>query len=209
MRKKNKLQGSEPCFSFLIYNETFCVAGFPYPPIWKCSQSRGSAGNNIRKQITIMMTPKYIPALRYKWLTPLYDFLFYRSMPEKKIKKALIEASYISSKAKVFDFGCGTATLTIMVKELCPEAKVTGIDLDIEILDKAIQKVKEKELDIILLNYDGSHLPFQNKAFDRIPSSLVFHHLDKDAKRKALAEAFRVLGNNGELFKADFGRSKS
>ncbi len=130
-------------------------------------------------------------------------------MPEKKMKRVLIEAANISAKMKVLDFGCGTATLTIMIKELCPEAKVTGIDVDKEILNKVIQKVKEKELDIFLLDYDSSQLPFQNKAFDRVISCLVFHHLDTDTKRKALAEAFRILGNNGELFIADFGRSKS
>ena len=156
-----------------------------------------------------MSTTKYIPALRYKWLTPLYDFFLNLTMPENKIKKALIAAAYIPSKAKVLDFGCGTATLTIMVKELYPDAKVTGIDVDKEILNKAIKKVKEKKLDIFLLDYDGSQLPFQDKAFERILSCLVFHHLDTDTKRKVLAEAFRVLGNNGELFIADFGRSKS
>jgi len=153
-------------------------------------------------------TEKYIPALRYKWLTPLYDLFLNITMPEKKIKHSLIEAANISAKMKVLDFGCGTATLIIMVKESYPEANVTGIDVDREILDKAIQKVKEKKLDIFLLDYDGSHFPFQNNAFERILSCLVFHHLDTDAKRKALAEAFRVLGNNGELFIADFGRSK-
>ena len=95
-----------------------------------------------------MSGKRYIPALRYKWLTPLYDFFINLTMPEKQIKQALIEAAYISSKAKVLDFGCGTATLTIMIKELCPEAKVTGIDVDREILDKAIKKVNEKKLDI-------------------------------------------------------------
>lgn len=156
-----------------------------------------------------MTTIKYIPALRYKWLTPLYDFFLGFTMPEKKIKQTLIEAADIPSNAKILDFGCGTATLTIMVKELYPEAKITGIDVDREILDKAIQKVKEKKLDIFLLEYDGSHLPFQDRVFDRVVSCLVFHHLDTDTKQKALAEAFRVLRNNGELFIADFGRSKS
>lgn len=121
-----------------------------------------------------MNTIKYIPALRYKWLTPLYDFLINLTMPEQKIKQALIEAAYIPAKANVLDFGCGTATLTIMVKEIYPDAKVTGADLDREILDKAIKKVKEKKTDIFLLDYDGSQLPFQNSVFDRVVSCLVF-----------------------------------
>jgi ubiquinone/menaquinone biosynthesis C-methylase UbiE len=130
-------------------------------------------------------------------------------MPEKKIKQALIEAADIPAGVKVLDFGCGTATLTIMVKEMYPAAKVTGIDVDREILDRAIQKVKEKKLDVFLLDYDGTHLPFQHNAFDRVISCLVFHHLDTDTKQNMLAEIFRVLKKDGQLLIADFGRSKS
>ena len=156
-----------------------------------------------------MEQAKYIPALRFKWLTPLYDFLINITMPERKIKQALIETANIPAGVKVLDFGCGTATLTIMVKEIYPEAKVTGIDVDREILDRAIQKVKEKKLDIFLLDYDGRQLPFQPNAFDRTLSCLVFHHLDTETKQKVLAEIFRVLNKDGQLLIADFGRSKS
>ena len=139
----------------------------------------------------------------------MYDFFINFTIPERKIKQALIEAACIPSKAKVLDFGCGTATLTIMIKETYPDAKMIGIDVDREILDNAIQKVKNRKLDIFLLDYDGSHFPFHKKVFERILSCLVFHHLDTDSKKKALAEAFRVLDNNGKLIIADFGRSKS
>ena len=152
---------------------------------------------------------KYIPALRFKWLTPLYDFFINLTMPEKKIKQALIETANIPAGVKVLDFGCGTATLTIMAKEMHPGAKVTGIDVDREILDRAIQKVKEKKLDVFLLDYDGTHLPFQHNAFDRVISCLVFHHLDTDTKQNMLAEIFRVMSKDGRLIIADFGRSKS
>ena len=156
-----------------------------------------------------MTTAKYIPALRFKWLTPLYDFFLNLTMPEKKIKQALIATANVSAGAKLLDFGCGTATLTIMAKQSSPGAKVTGIDIDTEILDKATKKIKEAELDIFLLDYDGNHLPFQLNAFDRVISCLVFHHLDTDTKRTVLAELFRVTDTNGQLHIADFGRSKS
>lgn len=130
-------------------------------------------------------------------------------MPEKKIKQALIEAATIPAGAKVLDFGCGTATLTSMVKEMHSGARVTGIDVDREILDRAIKKVKEKKLDIFLLDYDGKHFPFQHNAFDRTVSCLVFHHLDTDTKQNILAEIFRVLNKDGQLIIADFGRSRS
>ena len=156
-----------------------------------------------------MSKNKYIPALRFKWLTPLYDFLIGITMPEKRIKQDLIDLAHIQPCTKILDFGCGTATLTIMAKQIYPEAKVTGIDVDAEILYKAIQKVKEKKLDILLLDYDGVKLPFQNSGFERVISCLVFHHLDTDTKQKVLADIYRVLNKNGQLHIADFGHSKS
>lgn len=156
-----------------------------------------------------MNTAKYIPALRFKWLTPLYDFFLGITMPEKRIKQRLIHYAAISDELKILDFGCGTATLTIMAKESCPLANLTGIDIDVEILNRANHNVREKKLDILLLNYDGTKLPFQNNNFQRVISCLVFHHLDTDAKQKVLAEVFRVLNNNGQLHIADFGRSKA
>ena len=156
-----------------------------------------------------MSKNKYIPALRFKWLTPLYDALIGITMPEKKIKKELIENAAIADGLDVLDFGCGTATLTIMAKQSHPGAKLTGIDVDKEILDRAIQKIKEKNLDILLLDYDGEKLPFQNNSFERVISCLVFHHLDTDTKQKVLADIYRVLNKNGQLHIADFGRSTS
>ncbi|RTL60013.1 MAG: methyltransferase domain-containing protein [Sphingobacteriales bacterium] len=156
-----------------------------------------------------MEQKKFIPALRFKWLTPLYDFLISITMPEKKIKRALIKAANVSAKGKILDFGCGTGTLTIMIKELHPEANVAGIDVDAEILNKAIQKSEKKGLDIFLVDYDGTQLPFEDKGFDKILSCLVFHHLETDTKRTVLTELFRVIDKNGQLYIADFGRSES
>lgn len=156
-----------------------------------------------------MNTNKFIPALRFKWLTPFYDFFLALTMPEKTIKQTLIVEANLYSGIKLLDFGCGTATLTIMAKQFSPEVKVTGVDIDRQILDKATKKIKEEKLDIFLLDYDGKHLPFQRNAFDRIISCLVFHHLDTDTKRTVLAELFRVIDKNGQVHIADFGRSYS
>ena len=156
-----------------------------------------------------MAEAKFVSALRFKWLTPLYDFFLGITMPEKSMKKALIENAYLTDYANVLDFGCGTATLTIMAKEHRPLIKITGIDIDKSILKKAVEKLKRKKLDIILTDYDGDRLPFEDSVFDRIISCLVFHHLETPVKQKVLAELFRITKNEGQLIIADFGRSRS
>ena len=130
-------------------------------------------------------------------------------MPEVKIKRHLIEIASINADSTVLDFGCGTGTLTIMAKEIFPGAKVTGIDIDEEILNKAIYKARKKETDVLLLNYNGTKLPFQNSSFNRVISCLVFHHLDTGTKQNSLTEIFRILNPGGQLHIADFGRSES
>mgnify|MGYP000884289029 FL=1 len=105
-----------------------------------------------------MDEPKYVSALRFKWLTPLYDFFVGITMPERKIKQALINASFLTDYATVLDFGCGTATLTMMAKEHSPSINITGIDVDKSILKNATEKVKQKNLNIDLIVYDGVDL---------------------------------------------------
>lgn len=156
-----------------------------------------------------MAKTNFIPALRFKWLTPLYDFFISRTMPENKIKQSLIDISYLTDHTSVLDFGCGTGTLTIRAKEQSPAINITGIDIDKSILNKAAEKINQKGLDIKLTGYDGERLPFENNSFDRIISCLVFHHLETPAKQKILAELFRVSKSKGQLFIADFGRSDS
>jgi len=156
-----------------------------------------------------MAETKFISALRFKWLTPLYDFFIRITMPEKSIKQSLIDNAYLTDYANVLDFGCGTATLTIMAKEYRALIKITGIDIDKSILAKANEKINSQKLDIILTAYNGEQLPFEDSDFDRVISCLVFHHLETPVKLKVLAELCRVTKKDGQLIIADFGRSDS
>ena len=63
----------------------------------------------------------------------MYDFFLNVTVPEKRIKQALIDLASIHSNSIVLHFGCGIATLTIMIKQMSPEANLTGIDVDMAI----------------------------------------------------------------------------
>ena len=148
----------------------------------------------------------FIPALNREWLTPVYDPLIRWTMRESTFKPRLVREARIAPGHRVLDLGCGTATLTILIKQMHPESEVTGLDIDARILDVAREKISRAGLDITLDQGPATALSYPDDSFDRILSSLVFHHLRTGDKVRAAREAFRVLRPGGELHVADFGR---
>lgn len=151
----------------------------------------------------------FIPALKYDWLTKIYDPLIQATMPEDKFKNALVNQASIAPNAYVLDFGCGSLTLSLMAKKKMPSAYIHAVDVDDKILKIAAEKQKISGEEIFIQRYEGRILPYPSQTFDRVISSLVFHHLDRDQKLNSLYEIFRVLKPGGELHIADWGKAKN
>lgn len=152
---------------------------------------------------------QYIPALKYDWLTPLYDPLLKWTMGEFAFKRQLVRQAGIEKGNRVLDLGCGTATLTLLIKKTHPEAKVVGLDGDLKVLEIAKAKAVKTGLKIALDRGMAFELPYPDNSFDRVLSSLVFHHLTRDNKVRTLREVFRVLKPGGELHVADWGKPQN
>lgn len=148
---------------------------------------------------------KYIPALSFEWLTSLYDPVMLL-MRESTFKRILVDQANIKNGYRVLDIGCGTETLTILIKKTYPGAEVTGLDGDPKILGIARAKVTKAGLDISFDPGMSFELPYPDRSFDRVVTSLVFHHLTREDKARTSKEIFRVLLSGGELHVADFGK---
>lgn len=163
--------------------------------------------------ITIQIMEKkvahYVPALSFDWLTPMYDLAIRLTMPEATIKRQVVEQSRIRNGHRVLDLGCGTATLTLLIKSIHPEAKVWGLDGDPRILKIARKKVEKAGIEITLNEGMSYELPYPDESFDRVLSSLFFHHLTSEDKERTLHEVRRVLRAGGELHVADFGKPQN
>lgn len=150
-----------------------------------------------------MSEKRYIPALSFRWLTPLYDPLLKWIMREETFKRRLTSQTNIQPGMTVLDLGCGTGTLTLMIKRAHPNAHVTGLDGDPQVLD--IARDKSRGVNIQWDEGLASSLPYPDSVFDRVVTSLVIHHLVTDDKRLAFKEVYRVLKPHGELHLVDFG----
>lgn len=147
----------------------------------------------------------YIPALGLRALTPFYDPVLRWLFREEYFKQHLIAAAATRPGQRVLDLGCGTGTLMVMLKQAQPHAAVTGIDGDTDVLAIARAKTAQAGLSLSFSQALASALPYPDGAFDRVLSSLVFHHLSSSAKEAALREVYRVLHPDGELHILDFG----
>jgi SAM-dependent methyltransferase len=105
----------------------------------------------------------------------------------------------------VLDLGCGTGTLALLVKERQPAADVVGLDADPEMLEQARSKAEQTGAELRLDEGLSTELPYPDASFDLVLSTLFFHHLDREAKRRTAGEIARVLGPGGELHVADWG----
>jgi ubiquinone/menaquinone biosynthesis C-methylase UbiE len=151
------------------------------------------------------MNRRYIPALSFSWLTPLYDPLMRLLMREDEIRRSSLQQMTLRSGMRVLDVGCGTGTLAILIRQAERDISVTGLDGDPTILARAADKAARAGVFIDWALGLAIDLPYADQSFDRVVSSLVMHHLVVPDKERALQEAHRVLRPGGELHVIDFG----
>lgn len=154
-----------------------------------------------------MNKERFIPALGYDALTGIYDPVVGLTTRERAVKSALIGQARIAAGHRVLDLACGTGTLAVWTKGRAPTAEVIGIDADPRVLARARAKAAAAG---IALRFDKGmsyELPYPDGTFDRVLSSLFFHHLLREDKVRTAREVCRVLRPGGELHIADWGKA--
>ncbi|HEY1078205.1 MAG TPA: class I SAM-dependent methyltransferase [Fontimonas sp.] len=149
----------------------------------------------------------YIPALGYHWLTGLYDPVVALTTRERRFKSGLLRQLAPTAGQQVLDLGCGSGTLALMLLASTPGLQVTGVDGDPAMLAQAQRKAARAGLTLALDRSLAQQLPYADARFDAAVSSLFFHHLDRDTKRAAMREVWRVLKPGGDFHVADWGRA--
>lgn len=152
---------------------------------------------------------EFIPALGYNWLTRLYDLAVKITMPEKRIRTRLMDLLDPRDDQFILEFGFGTGQNILLAYHRNPKVKLAGVDVDPKVRQIALDKLEKYGIRQKLDLYDGRILPYPDKSFDKVVSSLVFHHLENEKKLSSLKEIHRVLKPNGCLIIGDWGAPRS
>jgi ubiquinone/menaquinone biosynthesis C-methylase UbiE len=106
---------------------------------------------------------------------------------------------------RVLDIGTGPGRLPILIANERPLLQVTGIDLSPDMVKIATQEAQHRGLkNVAFRQGSASELPFPDREFDLVISTLSFHHWKQP--EKALDEIYRVLREGGEAWIYDIPR---
>jgi SAM-dependent methyltransferase len=146
---------------------------------------------------------RFIPALRFGWLTGLFDPVSKLTAREGTFKRRVLERAAPAEGERVLDVACGTGTLALSAARSARNVRVTGVDGDPAILERARAKAGNE------VTFDqglSTELPYEDGRFDVVLSTLFFHHLSDEAKLRSAEEVRRVLRPAGRVVIGDLGR---
>lgn len=147
----------------------------------------------------------YVPVLRYRWLTPLYDFAIALLTREGVWRQSVLKALDPQSGERILDIGCGTGSLLSLVHQHQPDAQLFGIDPDPDIIAHAKGKL-DAQGDIELINDMGDALGqyFESESLDAVVVTLVLHQVSVVGKEAIIKAAFEALKPGGRLIIGDY-----
>jgi SAM-dependent methyltransferase len=107
----------------------------------------------------------------------------------------LVRRANIKAGQRVLDVGCGTGVVAITAARV--GARVCGLDLTPELLERAREHSRLIGSDIEWIEGDAEALPFPADSFDVVLSQ--FGHIFAPRPQVALAEMLRVLKSGGTI----------
>lgn len=132
-----------------------------------------------------------------------YDDIILRLIPNYKLMvESLVSVIPFDTNHffSMIDLGCGTGTISRMVKDQFPNVEVTCVDISNNMLDIANEKLKGNT-NLIQANFYDFEFPHK---YDVIVSSLALHHLETDRDKLSFYhKIFSALNKYGIFINID------
>jgi ubiquinone/menaquinone biosynthesis C-methylase UbiE len=128
---------------------------------------------------------------------------------ERELREAIIRLAELEVGNAVLDIGCGTGTLAIAAtRHVGSTGAVTAIDASPAMIARANRKAARAGGRATFQVAVAESLPFPDRQFDVVFSTLMLHHLPRKTRAQCASEIKRVLKGGGRVIAVDFGRAK-
>jgi ubiquinone/menaquinone biosynthesis C-methylase UbiE len=128
---------------------------------------------------------------------------------ERELREAIIRLAGLEAGNDILDIGCGTGTLAITAtRHVGMTGRVTGIDASPSMIARATRKAGKAGARAAFQVALAENLPFPDRRFDVVFSTLMLHHLPRKTRQQCAIEIERVLKVGGRVVAVDFGRAK-
>jgi SAM-dependent methyltransferase len=147
------------------------------------------------------------PDSRPHWLTTAYDVAIRTLTRERRWRRALLHQIAPQPKDRIADIGCGTGSQAILLKRECPLASVYALDPNPDLLVRAEAKAARKGAGVHFMHVMPDEIGIRLASIrpGKIVSSLAFHQVPMEGKRRLIDAMFESLPSGGQIHIADYG----
>src|SRR5512133_2209312 len=130
---------------------------------------------------------------------------------DKKWREFTVKECLSSHPSSVLDLCCGTGDLAIGIKKSNPGVRVTGFDLNAEMLHIAAEKSSVQAADVEFIRGDAGAMPFKDGEFDSVVIGFGFRNLtwENPSRDIHIREISRVLKPGGMLLILESARPEN
>jgi ubiquinone/menaquinone biosynthesis C-methylase UbiE len=140
-------------------------------------------------------------------LIPVYNWGFrvLGGRTHEKFRQRVVELAALAGHERLLDAGCGTGMMALRLATQYPDCVVHGVDLSPKMVAVACQDAEEQGATVDFRVGSILDLPYPKDSFDVVITNIMYHHLNLEEKRQAVAEIARVLRFGGRYVSAEFG----